>query len=44
MSTEQQIASVLIGWVLIALSLGSAWLVHWTDRKHAEKERRSRSE
>lgn len=44
MSTEQQIASVLIGWLLIAMSLGSVWFVNWMDRKHAEKERESGGE
>lgn len=38
MSTEQQIASVVIGWLLIGMAAAAAWFVRWTDRRHAERQ------
>lgn len=43
MSTEQQIASVVIGWVLIAMAAGAAWFVRWTDKRHAERQARDQA-
>lgn len=38
MSTEQQIASIVIGWVLLAMAGAAAYFVHWTDKRHAERQ------
>lgn len=42
MSSEQQIASIVIGWVLMAMALGVAWFVHWTDKRHAQGQAKER--
>jgi cytoskeletal protein RodZ len=39
MSTEQQIASVVIGWVFIGLSGAAVWFFHRTNKRYAERER-----
>lgn len=43
MSTEQQIASIVIGWVLVAMAAGVAYWVHWTDKRYAERQTKSKS-
>lgn len=42
MSSEQQIASIVIGWVLMAMVGGVVWLVHWTDKRHAQSQAKER--
>lgn len=41
MSTEQQIASVIIGWVFIGMAAGALWYVRWSDRRHLEQQRKT---
>ena len=38
MSTEQQIASIVIGWVFMAMALGVGYFVHWTDKRNAQRQ------
>lgn len=44
MSTEQQIASIVLGWVLIAMCGAAAYYVHWTDKRHAERESKAKAQ
>jgi|LNFM01.1.fsa_nt_gb hypothetical protein len=44
MSTEQQIASIVIGWVFLAMAAGVAFWVRWTDKRYAERQAKSERE
>lgn len=44
MLTEQQLTSIVFGWILIAAAGGVVWFVRWSERRHIERERASKQD